>query len=190
MDLQQELQLIEESKSDFKKFDVLYRAYVHQIFNYILNRSANKELAEDITSQTFLKAIDKLHKFDVSRGIGIRPWLYRISHNLLIDYYRKNKFLNVDEKIFVNVVGEAKDLDHEVTKEEIGIRVVEILSQLKPKYQWILSLRFYSEMTNSEIADEMDKKISYVNVQIHRALKSFKKKYLQKYPKSEILDFI
>jgi len=109
---------------------------------------------------------------------------------LLIDFYRKNQFLTVDKELFNNVVGQESDLDKDINKEEVAKRIVEVMKHLKPKYQWVLSLRFYSEMENSEIAKEMNKKVTHVNVLIHRALKSFRKIYLRKYPKSEILDLI
>jgi RNA polymerase sigma factor (sigma-70 family) len=67
----------------------LYQAYVTQVYRFVYLRTRHKETAEDITSETFLKAFAHFENFDTNRLL--LPWLYRIAHNALIDHWRKER---------------------------------------------------------------------------------------------------
>lgn len=68
-------------------FDVLYTRHVDAVYRYLFRRTLLRDIAEDLTSTTFLKAMESIRSFDSSKG-ELRPWLYRIARNTLIDYYR------------------------------------------------------------------------------------------------------
>ena len=71
-------------------FIALYDKYIDKIYRFLLYRIQHAETAEDLTSQTFLKALDNIHAFDASKGT-FQAWLYKIAYNSLIDHYRKHK---------------------------------------------------------------------------------------------------
>ena len=78
---QGDLQLIQAARADLDNFKLLYEKYVKAVFRYTYNRSGRKkELAEDITSETFVKAIEKFHTFDYKNKPFV-TWLYTIAHN-------------------------------------------------------------------------------------------------------------
>ena len=85
MDLNTEKQLVEQAKESLQAFDALYEHYLPKIYAYILNRVANKEVAEDVTSKTFIKAMTKIQSFDY-KGYTFGAWLYKIAQNNIIDY--------------------------------------------------------------------------------------------------------
>jgi len=100
MSLEEELKLIENAQSNIQSFAALYDIYFPKIYSYCLNRLCNKENAEDVTSQVFLKSIEIVKSFDTKRSIRLGPWLYAIAHNLIIDTIRKNSHIVIDEKAF------------------------------------------------------------------------------------------
>lgn len=187
MTLKEELALVEKAKKDIRSFDKLYEYYLPRIFAYCLNRLANKETAEDITSQVFVGAVEGLKMFDPKKGNKFGTWLYRVAHNKIVDYYRKKKpgFFG----LFGNEVEEGLDPDEEMDMSQRQKLIVIVLKKLKPRYQQIISLRFYSEMDNEEIAQTMEMKKSNVALVLHRALQSFKAQFIKMYPESEIFDF-
>jgi DNA-directed RNA polymerase specialized sigma subunit, sigma24 homolog len=90
MDLSEEKELVERARRDPEVFGELYDRYYSQIFGYVLKRVANIEIAQDITSEVFFKALKNLGQFKW-RNISFSFWLYRIASNQITDYFRKNK---------------------------------------------------------------------------------------------------
>ncbi len=184
MTLEEELKLVEESKTGVRAFEQLYDFYIDKIYSYVFQRVRNKELSEDITSKVFLKAVENISKFDTKKGIRFGAWLYRTAHNEIIDSFRRkdSKNLELDESLV-----ESSDRPERNQKtEDRSLEIALVLPELKDKYQQIISLKFFMEMEMDEIADVMGTKKSNVSVILHRALKDFEKKYIRKYGKSEI----
>ncbi len=171
MDLQKEQQLVEEAKRSLSAFDQLYEYYLPKILAYVMNRTANKAVAEDVTSQTFVKAMIKIKSFEY-KGFTFGAWLYRIAHNTLIDYYRKHKELEIPE--YHQAVAE-EDSEQEAQQSERQRILLETLRKLPDQYQQILSLKFFEEMSNDEIALVLGCKKETLAVKLHRSLKAFEK---------------
>lgn len=188
MELDKELELIEKAKTDIAAFDKLYDIYFPKIYGFCLNRLSNKELAEDITSQVFLAAVENIQKIDTSKRLRFGAWLFTVANNRIIDYFRKNKLPN---NAFDDYQGEDNDdVLEDMLYSEKAKQVTIVLKELKPKYQKIITLRFYTELSNPEIAEILGVKASNVAVILHRALKKFKKIFEKKYPSSEIFEDI
>ncbi|MCA9385620.1 sigma-70 family RNA polymerase sigma factor [Candidatus Dojkabacteria bacterium] len=185
MDIQSELELVEKAKEDIHAFTEIYDYYVAKLLGYCLNRMNDREVAEDIVSEVFLQAVKKIKHYDTSKGIRFGSWLYTVTHNKLVDYFRKNKKTTRLEYHSGELTEESnvtKPLEQELRKQQIA----SVLQTLKPRYQKIISLRFFSELSNQEIAQTMGTNSNNVAVLLHRALQSFKKKFKKMYPKSEI----
>ena len=75
---------------DAKAFEAQYDAYVRKIYRYVYYRTQHRETAEDLTSQIFLKAFDRIASFDESRGT-FSAWIYAIARNALTDHYRSDR---------------------------------------------------------------------------------------------------
>src|SRR3989344_1558695 len=88
MDPQEEQKSVEQAQTDDSAFSNLYEHYLPKIYGYIHKRIGNKQIAEDLTSQTFLKAFENFSGFS---GGSFKGWIYRIATNTVIDFYRTHK---------------------------------------------------------------------------------------------------
>lgn len=171
MDLTQERDLVEKAKESLKAFDKLYEHYLPKIYGYVLNRSANREVAEDVTSKTFIKAMTKIQTFKY-QGYSFGAWLYRIAHNNLMDYYRKNPLLGT---VDAQKVESQEKTDRKAEDLERQGIILQALSKLPKQYQQVLSLKFFEELTNEEIAEVLGCRKETLAVKLHRSLRAFKK---------------
>lgn len=173
MDIQRETELVEQAKKSLKAFDELYEYYLPKIYGYIYNRTSNKDLTQDLVSETFMKALSNLEKYKF-KGYSFGAWLYRIAHNNIIDYFRKHpeaRHQELDEQ----VESERLSPNTEAEQEERKKIILEALSKLPDESQQILSLKFFEELSNQEIADILGCRKENLAVKTHRALKALKK---------------
>lgn len=171
MDLPRERELVEKAKESLQAFDKLYEHYLPRIFGFTLNRCGNREIAEDVTSQTFIKAMLKIKTFKF-KGYTFGAWLYRIAHNNLMDYYRKNPQVEIFE---VSKIESGERSDEEAERSERQKIILEAMRRLPEQYQQVLSLKFFEELTNEEIAEILGCRKETLAVKLHRSLKALKK---------------
>ncbi len=184
MTLKEELEMVEKAKTNIQYFEKIYSYYFDRIYGYCINRTANHSLSEEVVSEVFLKAIEKIKKFNTSKQIRFGAWLYTTAHNLIIDSYRKDKKFNDFEEwdVFLSDF----DIEREIKLTEYQKQITFVLRKLKPRYQKVISLRFYSDLDLEEISKIMKTSKRNVSVILFRATKDFRKKYKKFFPKSEI----
>ncbi|HLD04053.1 MAG TPA: RNA polymerase sigma factor [Candidatus Dojkabacteria bacterium] len=188
MDIEQEQQLLRKAKKSLEAFGELYNYYLPKIYAYVFNRLGDRHAAEDITSITFVKAIDNIKKYQ-DRGQRFGAWLYKIAHNLIIDFFKEHntfKIYNYDEAIKSIDDIFAEEDSRLIEKEENKRMVLEVMRLLPRTYQQILSLKFFAELENEEIAEILNCSKSTLAVKLHRSLNSFKQKF-NKIFKQELL---
>jgi len=177
--LENEKELVESAKTNDADFGVLYDFYLPKIYGYIIKRTGNRETAEDLTSQTFLKAFSNLKKYQ-SKGHTFGAWLYKIATNNLIDYYRKvGKKQEVSLENSYNVEDEGSSPEELAHSNQEGQLVNLVLKKLSLKYQEVLHLKFFAELETAEIAETLNITPNNSRVLIYRALKNFRKFYDQ-----------
>lgn len=187
MDNFDEAEVVIEAKKNDQSFIKLYETYLGKIYKYIYYRVNSREEAEDLTSDVFHSALRSLPKFNLEKG-SFLAWLYTIAHNKVIDYYKKSSKKDLNLADFESQL-ESPDLSSkEHNREYLRVQVAQVLGELRPRYQQIISLKFFSELTLGEIAKIMNCKAENVSVLLFRALKRFEEKLLKKIPKSEILE--
>lgn len=172
--LENEAELVERAKTDDADFEVLYYHYFPKIYSFVIKRAGNRETAEDIVSEVFLKAFTNLKKYN-NRGFTFGAWLYRIAANCLTDHYRKQSRQPVAaaEEIIDNEPGKEspkKEAENKSDREAIE----KVLVCLPERYSQAVYLRYFAEMEIYEIADVMKVSKAHASVLIHRALESFK----------------
>ena len=174
-------QLVAVAKDDPEAFGELYDKYYPQIFRYIYHRTLNVSLTEDLTSNTFFAAFRHISRFKWRR-IPFGAWLYRIATNEVNMHYRNKRSPNIsleapDEKERQVVCSlEAADADaeeHLVRLEEYATLQKAILT-LKPKYQTVITLRFFEDKTIAQISDITGAREGTVKSQLHRAIKQLR----------------
>ena len=149
------------------EYEDLYRSYFQDVFLYIKSLANDEYIAEDITSETFLKAIQSIESF--KGNCDIRIWLCQIAKNCYFSYLRKHKKLtNLD-----TVAEPADDTDIEVAMNtaETSMQIHEVLHNLKEPYKEVFSLRTFGELSFKQIAALFGKSDNWACVTYHRARK-------------------
>jgi len=159
----------------YSAFETYYDEYKHKIFSYLFYRSGrNKELAEDLTSEVFMKALEKFHTF--KEDSSFKSWIYAIAHNHLVDHFRKDK-TTVDIADVEHVIPSEGDAKSILMKRVAAEQVEEMLQFLSDDETEIILLRYQQELPMKDIAEIVDKEETTVRVTIHRALAKLKKRY-------------
>lgn len=171
--MENELEVIQKAKENIQYFERIYSHYYTKIYTYIYYRVLNETVAEDISSNVFIKAIEKIKSFDSRKSSSIRPWLYTIAHNQIIDYFRNEK--KQGNVVWDNGIKDA--LANKTENIEQRISISKTLQLLQPIQQQVLSLKYFEGFSNEEIAVIIGKSHQNTRVIISRALKAFKKNY-------------
>lgn len=177
----QEREIIELCKSwKMENFSIIYDNYIDKIFKFIYLKTYDKELSEDLTSQTFLKVIDKIHTFKNDETSNFNAWIYRIAYNLVIDNYKtKKEEINLDEILEIWYSKDfAKDIDNKDKLKE----VFEFFNTLNEKHKKILIMRLWDDLSYKEISE-----ITWESVDNCKKVVS---RTLSKIPQTEILTLI
>jgi RNA polymerase sigma-70 factor, ECF subfamily len=149
--------------------DALYRAHVRAIYAFVYSKVGNREAAEDLTSDVFLRALAHI---DLSRDEhSIVAWLYMVARNLVNDYWRASHTVRV---IALDEVRNTRALiappDY-ARQNQTARRASELLNMLPTNYRAVLQYRVIEGLTVAETADRMTTSRSNVKVLQHRALK-------------------
>jgi RNA polymerase sigma-70 factor (ECF subfamily) len=180
-DLKTEGELVKKAQHDREAFGELYEIHYSRIFNYALKRTANVQLALDITSITFLKALNQIKKYRW-RDIPFSAWLYRIASNEIADHFRNgnNKMAKLDEiapildmREFSDDIAEAEE---ELARQDEFLRLHEKLAELPDKYQEVITLKFFEKKKIKDIVEILGKKEGTVKSLLHRGLEKLKEK--------------
>ena len=130
-------------------FGVLYDKYLDPIYRFVYYKTFSKEAAEDLTSDVFHKAFEKLTTFDASKG-EFSTWLYRIARNRVIDYYRTRKVTDPIDDAF-DVGADERTPETLDAIAALG-KVTAYLETLDAKQREIIMLRVWEERSYREIA--------------------------------------
>ncbi len=172
-DMQNEWQQIQAAQADPALFRPLYDRYYEQIFRFIYRRTDDQNLTADICSQVFLKAIQKLEKYQY-KGVPFSAWLYRIASNEVSQYFRnvsKNRIVSAQDHQLNNIIDEVV----EQKDEQLQQMLLQALDQLKPTDLELIELRFFEHRPFKEIADILDITESNAKVKTYRILERLKK---------------
>jgi len=150
----------------------IYNNYFKYVYLYIYSLSGDKHIAEDITSETFMKAISSIDSF--KGNCDIRVWLCQIAKNTYYSYLRKNKKLvNIDS--LLNQEGDL-DVEKEICISEEYKKIHEILHRLDEPYKEVFILRAFGELSFKQIASIFGKSDNWACVTYHRAKNKIREK--------------
>lgn len=179
-ELAEEQKLIAAAKRDARQFAQVYDRYFERIFNFILRRTDDEEISNDLTSQTFLKALNGLKKYEF-RGVPFSAWLYRIAHNEVNKYFnkqsRKKVFSLEQEQLFEFIQPE----EDEPFDEERLEKLMSVLKNLPTDAMEVLELRFFEEKNFKEISYILNIGESGAKMRLYRAIEKLKQSFNIKY---------
>lgn len=163
-----------------ESFAALYDEYIKSIYRFIYFKVNSKEEAEDLTSETFLKAWNYLSKIDNSNKIhNFKAFLYQIANNLIIDFYRKRSLLpislNDGKWEDANVPDTQLSGIDKIKKEDDVAQLKEAFKKIPENYSTVVIWYYLEELEIPEIAQILGKSEGTVRVTIHRALKALKR---------------
>lgn len=152
---------------DADAFSELYRRHIDRIFRYVLLRVGDEVVAEDLTSDVFVRALEALDTYE-DRGAPLAAWLYRIASARVIDHWRRQKRVEVSL--------DATDLDAFIEMSANDVLAYKILAesmrQLTDEQQEVIILKFVEDYSITEIAQITGRTEGAVKALQHRALAS------------------
>lgn len=175
----QDFQLIDQAvnQNDEQAYALLMERYRKPVYHMILKMVRNVDDAEDLTIEAFAKAFRNLHKF--KKDYTFSTWLFRIATNNSIDFIRKKKLETLSLNTAYQDEGGAdvtlevrdKSLDpQELAIKSQKIQLIQLfVTKLPAKYQRLVRLRYFSELSYEEIAKELEAPLGTVKAQLHRA---------------------
>lgn len=168
------IQIKSAKKGEQTAYNYLLNLYWNDVFLFLKSKIINDELdAEDITIVAFSKAFDKIETFDENKSF--KSWLLTIAKNLWIDELRKHKKIMVsleEEDYKVNSIFDDNPSPEDIIIIEQNLAALKAnIKRLKPKYQEIIHLRYFQELSYIEIANHLKEPINNVKVKILRAKK-------------------
>jgi len=148
--------------------NILINRHRSRVLSFVISKVRDKSLAEDIVQETFVKVIKTLKQGKYNEQGKFLPWVMRISHNLSIDYFRKmkkTKFIRSNDNfnIFDIIKVTTSSQEDEIIQKKILNDVKKIIKKLPADQQEVLKMRYYSNMSFNEIAQDC-------NISINTAL--------------------
>ena len=157
------------------EFNQIYSTYFKSVYLYVMQLSGNEHIAEEITSETFFKAIQSVDSF---RGeCDMRVWLCQIAKNAYYSDIKKNKrTAGMDESGLQNIADPADHMDVQLGEQEEARLIRKILHGMSDPYKEVFMWRVFGELSFKEIADLYGKTDNWACVTYHRARKMIQSK--------------
>ena len=138
--------------------EVLIKRHQQRLFSFIYSKVQDRDITEDIFQDTFIKVIKTLKKGRYNEEGKFLPWVMRIAHNLVIDYFRKSNrmpsFKNTDEFDIFSVLGDGNlNAEKQIIQEQIFADVRELVKELPEEQKEVLVMRLYKDMSFKEISE-------------------------------------
>lgn len=160
------------SAGDEQAFSELYDLYFEKIYRFVYFRVNHREVAEDLVSETFIRAWDRL--IEIEAISAFNSWLYQIARNLVIDYYRAKK-PSIDIDNLENLLEYEDQVIEQTDFTFKQKKFLEAVKKLSSDQQLVIKLKFLDELDNQEIAIILNKSEGAVRVIQHRAINELKK---------------
>lgn len=172
MDRVEEQRLIARAqRGDSDAFALLYRENVQAIFRYVYHRVNDHKLAEDITGDVFIKAIEGLPRFQDS-GNPFLAWLYRIAHARVVDFYRQQNRRPVDSDLDDEPIPVEVDMDESLVRQQATDVLRGAIAALTDDQQQVIILRFIEGHRIEAVATMLGKNANAIKALQHRALRA------------------
>lgn len=149
--------------SDFEK---IYTEYVNDIYKYVFSLCRNAQIAEDITQETFFKAMKNINSFNGSCKMSV--WLCQIAKNTYFNYYNKEK-KRQDEPILIQQIKPDNNFELDYLNKETAFEIHKALHNLEEPYKEVFTLRMFGELSFLQIGELFGKTESWARVTFHRS---------------------
>ena len=138
--------------------EILIKKHKQRLYSFIFSKIQDRDITEDIFQDTFIKVIRTFKRGNYNEQGKFLPWVMRISHNLIIDYFRKSNrmrlFKNTDEFDIFSVISDGNlNAEKQLIKEQVLSDVKELVKELPQEQREVLEMRIYKDMSFKEISE-------------------------------------
>lgn len=168
--------IVEQAKVDSEAFGQLYDYYFPKMYAFITAQVGDKMTAEDVVSNVFMKVLENLSKYQ-NRGLPFGAWLFKVARNVLFDHYAKSNksaVSSLDETMEIKDGKKENSPLHQAKQAELKNKVVEVMNKLPDRELSVLQMKFFSGLTNREIAVALDLSEQNVGIILYRVLRKIK----------------
>jgi RNA polymerase sigma factor (sigma-70 family) len=164
-------------RGDLQQASVLFDRYHKRIFNFLARMTMDRDVAEDLTQNVFLRIIR--YRTSYREGLRFQSWIYQVARNVFSDHYQttKNKasgFIEV-ERIGENLMDSQESMEQD-ERERLLHRSLGMLSE---EQRELLVLTRFQQMKYEEVATIMDTTVANIKVKVHRAIQKLREHYFQ-----------
>src|SRR5262245_36296275 len=167
-------QLVEAARLDPRAFLTLYDRYVDRVFGYVKLRITDREAREDVTSQVFTRALERIDQFN---GQGtFASWLFQITRNAISDLYRERPTDELGDAVSTLSDPQAGP-EQQVLDRDRATRLRALVQSLPPDEQHLLALRYGAGLDYEEICALIGGNPGAIRVRMHRLLERLRRRY-------------
>ena len=146
-------------------FEILLHRHKNRVFAFIMSKIKNKDISEDIFQDTYVKVVNSLQRGKYNEEGKFLPWVMRISHNLVIDHFRKQKKMhmirsNSDFDIFDVIKDNEINIDEKLIKDQVYYDLKSLIELLPTDQKEVLKMRYFEELSFKKIAQTIDVSIN------------------------------
>ncbi len=157
-------------------FESRYLEFVDKVYWYILRKVRNTHEAEDLTSQTFIKAYQSYSKLKDQERFA--PWIFKIAHNLTMDFFRHSKQYSGEDPDWLQ--SEKEDLLSNAINSELSRQIQTEIQKLSKEELDLLDLRFVAQLTFKEMATVLQRNESTLKKQYYKIIIKLRNKLEEK----------
>jgi RNA polymerase sigma-70 factor (ECF subfamily) len=175
-----DLILVTQAKKDPCQFVALYQRHYRRVYVYHLARTGNEQDAQDLTSETFMAALNSIAAYRPEVGNGhehsFAAWLFGIAHHKLADFFHKRVPQSSLEEVGERPAGDTEPEQAAAQRSDLA-RLRQLLTVLPEERADALSLRFFSDLSLAEVAQVMDKSEAAVKMLVYRGLQELRDRF-------------
>ena len=149
------------------KFEDLYKRFFKDVYLFVLTISKDPHIAEEITQETFFRALKEIKNFQGS--CSVKSWLCQIAKNLYISQLRKKTNISCDDDELLFQISSNINIEESYIQKEGALSLYRLVQKIEEPYKEIFLLRSVSDLSFKEIADIFNKTESWARVTYHRA---------------------
>ncbi len=144
---------------DNYSFEILLNRYRNRVYSFIFSKVFDRDITEDIFQDTFIKVVKTLKQGNYKEEGRFLSWVMRISHNLIVDHFRKQKRIpiyessNEDIDVFDKISDPSKNIENLLVENQIQSDLSLLIEELPHNQLEVLRMRVYQDMSFKEIAD-------------------------------------
>ena len=157
------------------EFEKIYSTYFNDVFRYIRRLSGNEHIAEEITVDTFFKAMNSIDSF---RGdCDIRVWLCQIAKNSYLSYLKKSgRIDNIEDAELLNIADPNETVEEKFVRHNEAVQVQKVLHDIPDPYKEVFMWRVFAELSFKQIGQIFGKSENWACVTYHRARNKIKER--------------